>query len=351
MRFICFVILWFLFYETTFSQTDDHKNLLIGMKSYISYESEIKNNSLENDFFSVRRAYFTVKKEINNYLDTRMTIDTYEDDDGQEFRIKYLYTNFKLPDISMFDNTNVRVGIIHTPWLDLQTDFYKYRMQGHLYLEKAGIFDSADFGITLFGDLKEGSGEDRKRFGSYTIGMYNGSGYKKFTLNPHKVFQMTMSFYPLWNITQNWNISYLFIRGEGNIGDPQVAPDFLTNSFYSAYGNGIVTFSAEYVFGKGNQEGSLITEDNAVKYDGFSLFGEYKPFDRFAIIGRFDHLNTHEQIEYQPENRIIAGAAWYFNPSNFILLDYETAFHNGFDNTFSEMLKLTLQTKFDHLID
>ena len=351
MRLICIVVLWFIAFNLS-AQTNDHNDLLIGVKSFISYESEIKEDAFENDIFNIHRAYFTVKKDINEYLGFRMTIDTYGDDDGQEERLKYLYANFKLPEFSIFDNTNVRAGIIHTPWLDFQSDFYNYRMQGKLYLDKNDIFDSADFGITLFGDLMDGSGDDAKSFGAYSLGMYNGSGYTEFELNPNKVFQMRLTLYPVWNISRNWNVSYLFIRGESNIGEPEIKPDFITNSIYSAYENDHFNLTAEYVFGEGNQSGSLITQDEiSIKYDGFSLFGEVKPFDRFAIIGRYDHLNTQEQMEYQPENRFIAGAAWYFNSTNFLLLDYETAFHEGFDKVAEEMLKLTLQVNFNHIID
>lgn len=329
--------------------TDKYNNdFKIGFESYISYENEIEDAEVVKDQFNIHRSYFNFKKGVTDYMRFRVTLDSYSDDDGWETRIKYIFGEFILPDIAMLDKLRFKVGIIHTPWLDFQTDYYKYRMQGKLFMDEVKIFDSADFGATLSGDVKVG---DDKKLASFHFGAYNGSGYKRVDISSHNVFQARATLYPIFPVNENFQISYLFINGKSNPFDETIEPDWQTHSFYSAYKNDFFTVSGEYVFGHGNQNGTLIDESGkSIDYTGFSVFGEIKPFKKWSVIARYDNLEPEMELHYTDINRFIAGVAYYLDANNVVLLDYQREFDEDFGIAQDEILKMTLKIKFEDVL-
>lgn len=350
MKFLLFFIFssfWsFAMPEDTVKFEDDLK---LSILSFISHTSEINDGNLENDKFKIRRAYLDLRKSILSYMDFRLTYDTYEDDDGNEQRIKYLYALFHIPDYGILDNTRVKTGIIHNPWLEYQSDFYKYRMQGHLFLEKVGIFDSADFGITLYGDVKES--KTGPKMLDYAVGVYNGTGYKGFPVNPDRALQGRIGVMPLWRNLPEWKIGAYYLHGRSNLENIEVKPKWETKSLYSVYEHRYFTVSGEYVFGTGNQFGSLLNEEKeAIDFDGYSVFLEIKPTERISLIGRFDNFQTVEDIPDVCHQRFIAGIAYFINNNNIILLDYEHQLDEIESNEFPHKLKATMQIAFRDLI-
>lgn len=325
------------------------KDLKFSILSFISNISDVEDNKLDNNKFQIRRAYLDFRKSVTSYMDFRLTYDTYEDDDGNEQRIKYLYALFKVPGFGMVDKLRFKVGIIHNPWLEYQSQFYQYRLQGHLFAEKSGLFDSADFGITMYGDLNEPG--DGPKIADYTIGVYNGTGYKGFPINPDRAFQTRIGIMPLWRAIPEWKVGLYYLNGKSNIDDIEKKPKWETKSVYSAYEHKYFTLTGEYVFGTGNQFGSLLNENQKpLDFEGYSVFLELKPINDFSVIARYDNFQTVDKSLGAYDERFIGGIAYFINKSNIVLLDYEHEFENELTDDPVHRLKATLQIQFRDII-
>jgi hypothetical protein len=347
--FLLFVFCNILLFAENKDSVEFNDDLKLSVLSFISHTSDINDGKFENDKFKIRRAYLDLRKSITSYMDFRLTYDTYEDDDGNEQRIKYLYALFHIPDYGVLDNTRVKTGIIHNPWLEYQSDYYKYRMQGHLFLEKVGIFDSADFGVTLYGDVKES--KTGPKIMDYAVGVYNGTGYKGFPVNPDRALQGKIGIMPLWRVLPEWKFGAYYLHGRSNLENIEIKPKWETKSFYSVYEHQYFTISGEYVFGTGNQFGSLLNEEQeAIDFDGYSLFLEMKPTNKISVIGRFDSFHTVEDIPDICHQRVIAGIAYFINNNNIVLLDYEHELDETDLADPAHILKATIQISFRDII-
>ena len=253
--------------------------------AYLYYEKDLNHDPDTKDRFRVGRAYFTMKKKFADWFKFRITLDIYDDDDGVEERLKYLYANFIMPNFAIFHKPNIEFGIVHTCWLDFEEHINYYRMQGTMFMERNKIFNSADMGVSFFTDLGgEMNAEYKKKvnkknaglYGSVGLGIYNGPGYHDAELNTNKVMQGRLTLRPLPYIIPGLQFSVLNISGKGNPNDSiGISPDWQTNTFMASYEHQYFTLAGQFVTGKGDKLGKLVNIANkdASDYSGFSVFG------------------------------------------------------------------------------
>lgn len=147
------------------------KGFKFGLLWYLSYQNGQENNGTDFSRGVIKRGYFTVEKEFLPWFSSRFTADVTQvkdeakDSNGKIFsnydgsiamRIKYLYGKFNLPDIAFFTKPYIEFGVVHMPWLDYEENLNWYRCQDTMFIERNGIFNSADIGInvvSLFGGL------------------------------------------------------------------------------------------------------------------------------------------------------------------------------------------------------
>jgi len=194
---------------------------------YLSYQAGQESNEGYNyNKFLIKRAYFTLKKEVNSFITSRITLDAHQDDTGDmKVRLKYAYADIKFPDFIFITMPHVEFGLVHTPWLDFEEHVNYYRMQDTMFMERVGLFNSSDFGFTFLGYLGGEMAEEYQksvnnkypgRCGSFALGAYNGGGYHTKENNQNKVFQERITVRPLPNIIPGLQFSELFIAGKGN---------------------------------------------------------------------------------------------------------------------------------------
>jgi len=180
----------------------------IGAKHYLSYVSGEDSDGENYDYWAVERAYLTIKKKgITPFLDSRITLDAHMDDEGDmEVRLKYAYAYFKLNDVGFITKPNIELGLVHMPWLDFEQNLNYYRMIGKMFIERSGLFNSADFGFTVRGYFGgEMDGDYKKsvnkkyagRYGSFAAGIYNGGGYHAKEKNLNKVAEARITVRPM----------------------------------------------------------------------------------------------------------------------------------------------------------
>jgi hypothetical protein len=307
---------------------------------------------------SVGRGYLTLKFKPVKWFEPRITLDTHQEDSGDwEMRLKYLHAKFKLPNLAkVVTSPYIEFGIAHTPWFDFEEHINRYRMEGQMFIERNGLLNSADLGITvggLWGDKLPKELQVHSKYpgeyGSFALGIYNGGGYHAKETNPNKVFQSRLTIRPLGSLFPGLQLSHLFIYGKGNLPEE---PDYRVNNFMLSYEHKYVVLTAQYTQGKGNQKGNMRdSAGESIDFHGFSFFTEIKILEyKSSFIGRFDRFDWNTSggptDAYPIKQRIIAGYAFHLLPLNTLLLSYDRVSYT--DSTWPNdwSIKLTLQVHY-----
>lgn len=347
MKKFSFSIFFLIFTLQVFSQNqnngkeNDKKGITIGNiiemsgNWFISYRNGIEQihadqdipaeNVVKNEFL-LKRSYFTLKKNLNDVFSVRYTMDLTVDNEGEdagnvETRLKYLYLKAK-PKIksSSLSGTFIEVGMVHTPWLDFEQSINTYRVQDNMAIERNKLINSADFGLTIGGNigpkmddnfLKNVSDAMEGKYASYVIGVYNGAGYSGKEKNNNKVLEGRISFRPFPEKVPEITLSAFGLLGKGNNIEN---PDFKQVLGYLAYSGKQLTVATQYHKGIGDFRAIYLDNNyNALKNSGYSLFSEYKfKNTHWAIWGRMDHFEVKETENYNTK-RYIGGLTYRIN--------------------------------------
>ena len=342
------------------------KGWKFGYLWYLSYQNGELGNTTGGDGYSqfvVKRGYLTVQKDFTSWFTGRITFDvtTLRDPEDEPedapnnldgsitARIKYIYGQFNIPDFAFFTKPFVEFGVVHMPWLDYEEHVNFYRCQDTMFLERNDTFNSADIGLTfvsLFGGEIDKEYQEKVshyypgRYGSMSLGVYNGGGYHASEKNENKVVEGRLTLRPLPDIVPGLQLSYLGIYGKGNkITDP----DWRVNLGYASFEHEYVVLTGQYYDGKGNQKG-----DDENDRDGYSFFAELKPHKKFSIIGRYDYFDPNDDVKEDENRRYIVGIAYhlYKQHKNMILLDYDTVDYKQPGKSDDKRIQLTLQVAY-----
>jgi hypothetical protein len=243
--------------------------------------------------------------------------------------------------------------MVHTPWLDFEENLNFYRLQDTMFVERNGIFNSSDFGLTftsLLGGVmpdeyqKTVNSHYAGRYGSIQGGVYNGGGYSTSEKNKNKVVEGRLTIRPLPDVIPGLQLTYFGTTGKGNT---DAEPDWTTNLAFGSFESEPVVLTGQYYWGKGQQNGS-----NETDKDGYSFFTELKlynmfknPINRFSVIGRYDHFDPNTDTKDDENTRYIAGVAYYLDKphKNMILLDYDTVNYEQSGIKDDKRIQVTLQ--------
>lgn len=336
------------------------KGWKFGYLWYISYQNgEAGDTSGGEGFsrFTVKRGYINIEKEITPWFSARVTPDVSQMTDNGSFdgsftvRLKYLYGKFKLPEFAFLTKPFVEVGIVHMPWLDYEENLNWYRCQDTMFLERNGLFNSADVGInfvSLFGGLISEEYQNKVnnaypgRYGSMALAVMNGGGYTAAEKNQNKVLEGRLTIRPLPDIIPGLQFSYFGITGKGNKGKNDIPsnPTWQLNNGFVSFEHEYVVLTGQYYWGKGNQSGA-----DTNKRDGYSFFAELKPHKKFSIIGRYDFFDPNDDQQDDESRRYIAGVAYHLDKQhkNMILLDYDSVDYKQSEKSNDKRVQLTLQ--------
>ncbi|MFP4019661.1 MAG: hypothetical protein ACLFUH_10470 [Bacteroidales bacterium] len=345
MRLLVSFLCVFLFFQQSGEAQNPDSTIFFGKKTNDSISQHFegnwflgyRNSSYEPDplnKFTLKRSYITFKHKFNKTFDVRFTQDITLDKEGDdagnvETRLKYCYLNMNLEDFIFINNPYIEGGLVHRPWLDFEQKINHYRVQGSMFLERIGMFNSADFGITfggLFGGeidedyQKNVSSSYPGRYGSFAIGVYNGGGYHALEYNESKTIEARLTIRPFPENLPGAQFSYTVAHGKGNT---ELEPDFHLHSGFFSYENRNVVLTAQYYTGEGNSSGSFIDNTgNALSNDGYSFFGEYRiPKTSFAVFGRYDKFISCDVMF--DKQRYIGGLAYYFYKKNKFVIDVD----------------------------
>jgi hypothetical protein len=312
----------------------------------------------ETNQFRLKRGYLTFKHRFNDRFNVRFTQDITLDEEGEdagniEMRLKYCYLNINLDEFAFFYNPRIEVGLVHRPWLDFEQDINRYRVQGKMFLDKNDILSSADFGLTfrtlLGGEINdqymERTGAKHKgKYGSFSIGLYNGGGYHALERNNSKTVESRITLRPFPQSIPGIEISYNTIFGKGNT---ELNPDYIVNSGFISYQSKHLTLTGQYYKGKGNMSGAFSDSlGTAYKNEGFSFFGEYKiPKSKFTIFARYDDFSTKNN-SWLTNQTYIFGIGHYFYKNSKFIVDVERRIFKGVNIESPLFFEAAIEIKF-----
>lgn len=351
------------------------KDLKIGGLWYLSYQNGDQYAGIADETrvyskFVVKRGYLNVEKKITPYLSARFTPDVTQDATGDvKVRMKYVYAKFSGKGNAFFGKPYVEVGLTHMPWLDFEESINRYRMQDTMFMERNGLFNSADFGVMAganFGpELDETYKKDVNdhyagRYGSWQMGIFNGGGYHASEKNHNKVLEGRLTLRPLPDVLPGLQASYFFVDGKGNLPEPdppKKLPDYNLNAFMLSYEHKYVVLTGQYYTGKGNAKGDAVyasngpdfTAGDARKMRGYSYFAEvrFPQSAKWSLIGRYDRFDKDRRDPQSDlQKRTIFGAAYQFYKGNYVLWDYESLSHRDEKIPDENRFQVTLQVKF-----
>ena len=305
--------------------------------------------------FRIGRGYLTTDIKPLAWFEARVTMDTHQDESGDfKVRLKYLHAKLKVPvETDVVSEPYLEFGLVHGPWLDYEEHINLYRMQGTMFMERNGLFNSADLGVTavvLLGRKLDKEYQDAVSkaypgtWGSLALGVYNGGGYHALEENDDKVFEARLSVRPLGQLLPNLQLSGLVIYGAGNV---ESEPDWHNYAGMLSFEHQWFTIAAQFATGKGNKEGKMIdAKGNSIDFNGFSVLGELKvaPIDS-SLVARYDWFDWNTDDDTGVIQRIIGGLAYRFYKQNTLLLDLDYAMHEEEGVEDEWQLTLTLQVK------
>ncbi len=315
--------------------------------------------------FVIKRGYVRFTKSIKPWFSAHVTFDvtqvkeelqspnTTNIDGSVMIRTKYIYGKFKFPDIGFLTKPYFEFGQVHSPWLDFEEHVNLYRCQDTMFTERNGIFNSADFGITftalLGGEMPDWyknkvNSHYAGRYGSISLGIYNGAGYHASEKNNDKPIEARITLRPLPDILPGLQLSYFGIRGKGN---KATNPEWKVNLLFASYEHEYFTATAQYYWGVGNQKGSDENDKN-----GYSFFLELKSYAfsniPMSFFGRYDYFDPNDDQKNDESKRYILGLAYHLDKphKNMIVLDYDRVNYENNSLKDDKRFQITFQIKF-----
>jgi hypothetical protein len=342
------------------------KGLKIGTTSYLSYQDGSSNDSsgAGQDYskFVLKRGYIDIRKDVAPYLGFRITPDIYLDSSGNtNVRMKYLHAAFRKDELGFIGKPYIEFGMAHMPWLDFEENINRFRMQDTMFMERNGLFNSADVGVFAAGNFGEELPKEYRervnpgqagRWGSFGVGLYNGGGYHASEKNSNKVLEGRVSLRPLPDVAPGLQLSAFGISGKGNVEETATvdAPDWELLAGMISYESPRLVLTGQYEQGTGNQKGTAVdASGHALDHNGYSFFTELRldQAQKYSLFGRFDHFdpNTDDPAADVTE-RTIVGFAWQFIRNNYWVLDYDRLEHSAAGRDTEHRVQLTLQIKY-----
>jgi len=302
----------------------------IGGLWYLSFQQGSVND-LDFSRFTIKRGYINIEAKLFRFMSARITPDVTQEAAGDlKVRLKYAYAKFTPRDLGFIKRPEVEFGVAHMPWLDFEEHLNNYRMQDTMFMERFGLFNSADMGVTFIGLIGGTLSEEYRktvnsyfpgRYGSFALGVYNGGGYHAREENTNKAFEGRLSIRPIPDQAPGLQVSYFGVRGKGNT---QNAPDWRVDAVMASYESRLMVLTGTWLDALGNQSGLAVdATGQALDAKGWSLFGEAKLTPRFSVIARYDWYDPNEALEQNTLRRTIVGAAYHIGKGNTVLVDYD----------------------------
>ncbi|NUQ81463.1 MAG: hypothetical protein HUU10_07610 [Bacteroidetes bacterium] len=332
----------------------------ISMQWFLGYVAGTDKQSAKDEFL-LKRGYVDIRKKIDDTFSGKITTDITVDKEGDgkgdvEVRLKYLYLKMNLESMALFHKPYLEFGMVHTPWIDFEQSINRYRVQGTMFMERANVVGSADYGIVLMSMLGGEMDEEYQRtvqssnagrWGSFSVGIFNGGGYHALEENANKTVQGRLSLRPVPDYVPGFQVS---VHGASGRGNTESAPDWHYLSGFLSWESAWLTLTAEQFSGKGTYGGEVVETGrpkDAVPMIGYSVFGDVKLWETgLSVFGRHDHVEKSGTLVNEESNRMITGLAWTFKKGSKMILDVDLLNHSKGAAKESRLAELVIELRY-----
>lgn len=371
------------------------ENPLEGLKltgeAYIDWSRYDIQDATSNEF-SLKRGYVTVTKKANSWLSFRYTMDvklaststTVTQEVGDEpitvkpanvldgnyvFRTKYLFAEMLLGDAGFLSDLRARIGMQHVGPDDFEQSMNPYRAQDRNWLERSGLYGTADLGVGLNGAFggklddakgKTGSAKYDGRLGSFQLALTNGSGYDKAEKNENKLVSGRVSVRPVAAAAPGLQLTAAGAFGKDNTldGDDAVGVDFNFLMGMVSWQSPLFTAYGQYVISENNQAGGY----KDVAYTGlrgrsWSAFASVRLPDadsRWALFGRTSFVDPDASDDVTTSDQetgvtvLTGGVSYDLAKGNMFIAAFD---HTSYDPYANELGKAPTSTRRDRQDD
>ncbi|TSA11725.1 MAG: hypothetical protein D4R73_03275, partial [Deltaproteobacteria bacterium] len=189
------------------------------------------------------------------------------------------------------------------------------------------------------------------KYGSYHLGVYNGSGYHATENNNNKVVEYRVTVRPLPDVLPGLQLSYFGVTGKGNSATytGSNAPDWRINTGLISYESKYFTVTGEVCRNKGNQSGTWTTANNSKTVEGYSLFGfgRVPGLEKLRVHGRYDYFDPDVDVSDDAARLLIAGLSYDVYKHNMAMLNYERF---SYDRNHSKVGGLASADDYEHKV-
>jgi len=300
------------------------KGFKVGTTVFAEWNAKDVDNGSSSNEFVVNRAYFTLTKDINDWLGLNVTTDIFQskdDDDkenGWEIRLKNAYVSMKLL------GTTSLAGLIPTFSDSYDGAIWPYRVQGKHLMDEASVQSSADFGISNQGVLGGYMDDDYLKFaakpfagkwGGYMVGIYNGAGYSNSEANGNKVVSGLVYFRPMPTVPvlKGLQLAYTGTYGESNkkfkTGDTDEYPDWEMNIAQASLQHKYFTVMGQYYWGQGTYK----SQDEHDR-DGYlaAAFVRIPTLEKLRLFGKYYYFDPNDNMRDDEYKTYVAGISYDF---------------------------------------
>ena len=264
-----------------------------GVVSFLEYNADLHEQNQINAF-EVTRGYFNVKAQLSDRLSAFFTTDVRPTTDASLNTTLGLHLEYAYLDAKVNDKASILFGMHETPWLTFEESINRYRVQGTMFSERAGLIPGpSDLGASV---LAKGDMVD------VHVGVYNGEGYGRAEEDKYKSLQGRVTVHPFSDADTGGSV-----RLSGFYSYGWYAKDRPHNVaiVMGSYENPNVAATVQYLTAKDNPFVATTLERR-----GLSVFGEGRQgLTGWAGVGRVDFFDPDATTDNDATRRYIFGGA------------------------------------------
>ena len=289
------------------------KGFKLGTTVWAGWEAVDRSNpQASSNRFYLDRAYFTLTKEVNDWLGATVVTDVYNTtSSGGQWAIRLKNAFVRL---NFFDTTT-NMGMIPTFSDSYDSAIWPYRVQGKNLLDEMDVQSSADVGISNQGViggymdadyLKFASKPFAGKWGGWMVGAFNGVGYSTEEGNGNKAASALVYFRPAPTVpilkglqfayTGTYGLSNSTFGASGSAYGKNTTdyPDWHVNVVQASLQHEYFTILGQYYWGKGRRNSTEELDRSGHLIAGFMRIPSLEKMRVFAKYYYVDPDSSNE---------------------------------------------------------
>ena len=303
--------------RTTAAQAPSAPQVSVGGLVYMQFVYQLKDTVTHVNNYVITRAYINVNARFGGGVGGRITPDISRTATGLSYRLKYAYATWT-PTSSPL---TLKLGMIHTPFIDWDEALWDYRMQGTIALDRNGFMSAADIGAGVDGKW----GPDKVNM---QVVVVNGENYSGALGDQGKDVSARVSV-RVQDTNDSSRVGGLRITAYGQYGKPTTGGERNRWVGLVSYRSREILLAAEAALTQDRTVGGTfggtpvtavpMTDGHLYSAYGFYRFQEHK----VTVLARVDVFDPRAGVSGDRRTRVIGGLSYQINPNLRVLGDWD----------------------------